>query len=260
MQIMEINQFLRFQILNLSFGKISFFFFVFFYPFFIFSESTWNKGAIVLEKGYLIDGEYSSDNKGVYFRQDGQGKYFEHKEIRSIVDVDYAKKIRKSSPGNAAIESIYKFNAGDSFRFSKNGEAGYINDRVALTSKITSLAFVLYFYFDTMNKKQAVSNSIVFVNYDQSKNEFLTSRTNFYYSSAIFLGLVAYFAFNAYMNFDTNREGHKTGTFESKDINLKEYLSMQFPERSSLLYGGPQGTIIGDNQILKYEKSILFNY
>lgn len=230
---------------------------LYFLPINLFSESIWMKGAVVTKNGYIVDGEYAISPAGIYLRNDGVGKQISSDEIQSIVTLDYARKVNNSSPKFSALESIYYFNASSKYRYSEKGDFSH-QDQFAFTSKVTTLAFALYFFSDALKKREAVSNSVIFLNYEQRKNEFQNSRDYFYGSSAVFLGLVVYYAVNAFLSFDTNLEGEKTGSFRAKEINLKDYMQMQFPEKSSLLYPGDCSFGCGGYRLIEYGQTLSF--
>ncbi|TGK87029.1 hypothetical protein EHQ24_05400 [Leptospira noumeaensis] len=118
---------------------------LFLFPFNLFSESIWTKGTVVTKRGYILDGEYTTHSTGIYLRQDGVGKQIGNDEIESIVNLEYVRKVENSSPELSAFESFYYFNASAKYRYYGKNEIDH-QDKLALASKITSLAFSIYFF------------------------------------------------------------------------------------------------------------------
>ncbi|TGK78997.1 hypothetical protein EHQ24_15730 [Leptospira noumeaensis] len=221
----------------------------------IFSESTWQNGYINLKDGYQINAEYSHETGGNYYlRQGKNGHVIDKNKVISIVDKEYVELISNSSPTRSLIESVFYFQSGSTYT-NISYESKKKNDLWAFGIKSVSFASMAFFFSEAISSQRRVQNSTYLLDYDKSRAKFLNARENFTYSIALFFFITAYYAIDAYVNFDTDSIGEKTNTFKAKEIRLEEYLRLQYPESKS-------GINFEKNipTLVSYEKSYNFNF
>ncbi|TGL75417.1 hypothetical protein [Leptospira levettii] len=228
---------------------------LFLFTYSLFAESTWQSGYVNLKDGYRILAEYSIDNNGNYYlRQGKSGHLLEKSKVISIVDKQYVDLISNSSPYQSGIESIFFLRSGATYT-TKSAESKKKEDLTAFGIKSVSIASMIFFFSEAISDQRRVKNSTYLLDYDKSRAKFYNSRNNMNYSIALFLVISAYYAIDAYLNFDTDLYGEKTNTYNSIDIGLDEYLKSQFPESKSGFLLDRQSS-----SLFSYEKSFYFNF
>lgn len=151
--------------------------------------------------------EYArEDAKGnrFYIRNANAGRWLTGPELALAVSPEYFQVVHDSSPLRAALDSLWRFDAGARFQWHAEPNA----DRDARLVKLGLLGLTGLAFFRAALVARNANNSIRYINNTVPESRFRRMRTQYYAVLLPTIGYFGYTAARAYLNFGTDR---KTG-------------------------------------------------
>lgn len=191
------------------------------------TAEAWQKGYFVTNDGAAFSSEYSSQGNSIFVRSREKGDSFDRSDFKSIVSVDYAKRIRSADRWQAVKESLFYFDAASQYRWDPAGsDRNARKDRLTFWTKIGLLAFTGYTYHRAAESNQRLARSYAALNDSGARARFQADYRMFLATTGFTALYFSYTMYDAYASFDRDIEGNALGISESKIITVDEFLSL----------------------------------